>query len=325
MSQNPTTIIERTRQWQGRWRARAQAGRLAYFALFLTSFVWGTTWVASKIAVEGMHPLFFSALRQTIGGSIFLIFFIAIGKAVMPRGRQWGQLLLLSFLLFVASNGLTTWGIKYINSGLGAILGAVFPLVVAIIDWVSGHHSKPNSKAVLGLVLGFAGVAVIFYNHLADFLQPDFRFGILLSLTAAVTWALGTVATGRMEHGLNRYYALGLQMFMAGLMLLAISLISGVATPLTQVPAHSWQAMAYMVVFGSVLTFGALVYSLQHLPAAVASLYAYFNPMVAVVIGHYLLHEPWSWLLLVGGCITLQGVYLVNAAYKPEKKVSAPD
>lgn len=320
MSQNPTTAIERTRRWQGRWRARAQAGRLAYFALFLTSFVWGTTWVASKIAVEGMHPLFFSALRQTIGGSIFLVFFLVIGKAVLPRGKQWGQLLLLSFLLFVASNGLTTWGIKYINSGLGAILGAVFPLVVAIIDWVSGHHSKPNAKALLGLVLGFAGVAVIFYNHLSDFLEPNFRFGIILSLTAAVTWALGTVATGRMQHSLNRYYALGLQMFMAGIMLLIISLVSGVATPLSQVPAHAWQAMAYMVVFGSVLTFGALIYSLQHLPATVASLYAYFNPIVAVVAGHYLLHEPWSWLLLVGGCITLLGVYLVNVAYKPGKK-----
>jgi drug/metabolite transporter (DMT)-like permease len=322
MSLNPTTIIAYSRLKRRQFKQKAQSGSLAYFALFLTSFVWGTTWVASKIGIQGIHPLFFSAIRQTLGGSCFLLFFIIIGKAVWPTPRQWGQVFLLAIFLFVTSNGLTTWGIKYISSGLGAILGAIFPLVVAIIDWITGYHKKPNALAIIGLVLGFAGVAIIFYDHLEDFANPEFRFGILLSFTAAITWAIGTVITARTSNGLNRYYALGLQMFLAGTILFIISGIAGFSMPFSEVPANSWKALAYMVIMGSVITFGALLYSLQHLPTTIASLYAYFNPMVAVVAGHFILNEPWSLILLLGAIITVGGVFLVNYAYKREREIS---
>jgi len=316
MSLNPTTVIAFSRLKRRQFKQKARSGSLAYFALFLTSFVWGTTWVASKIGIQGIHPLFFSAIRQTLGGSCFLLFFLATGKAVLPSPRQWGQLIVLAFLLFVASNGLTTWGIKYISSGLGAILGATFPLIVALIDLVTGHHKKPSPLALAGLILGFAGVAVIFYDHLADFANPDFRFGIILSFIAACTWAVGTIITARGQTGLNRYYALGLQMFLAGVILFIISGLAGFSMPLSEVPAHSWKALTYMVILGSVVTFGAMLYTLQHLPTTIASLYAYFNPMVAVVAGHFILNEPWSLVLLIGAMVTILGVFLVNYAYR---------
>ncbi|HSK13172.1 MAG TPA: EamA family transporter [Phnomibacter sp.] len=316
MSLNPTSIIAYSRLKRLQLKRKARTGGLAYFALFLTSFVWGTTWVASKIGIQGIHPLFFSSIRQMIGGSCFLLFFLIIGKAVWPTRQQWGQMLVLAFFLFVTSNGLTTWGIKYIHSGLGAILGATFPLMVAIIEWAIGHHRKPGPLAMAGLLLGFAGVAIIFYEHLNDLMDPEFRFGILLSLTAAVTWAIGTVITARSTPTINRYYALGWQMFLAGAILFLISLASGLTMPVNEIPAHTWKALAYMVVLGSVITFGALLYSLQHLPTAVASLYAYFNPMVAVVAGHFILNEPWSLVLLMGALVTVAGVYLVNHAYR---------
>lgn len=316
MSLNPTTIVAYSRLKRLQLKRKARTGGLGYFALFLTSFVWGTTWVASKIGIQGIHPLFFSAIRQTIGGSCFLLFFLIIGKAVWPTPKQWGHILLMAILLFVASNGLTTWGIKYINSGLGAILGATFPLMVAIIEAFRGRNRRPTPLVFLGLLLGFGGVAVIFYNHLADFANPDFRFGITLSLIAAFTWAIGTVLTSGSQLALNRYYALGLQMFLAGLILYVISTLFGLSIPFQKIPAHSWKAMLYMVVMGSIITFGALIYSLQHLPSTVASLYAYFNPMVAVVFGHLLLNEPWSLILLLGAVITVTGVFVVNYAYK---------
>jgi drug/metabolite transporter (DMT)-like permease len=322
MSLNPTSIIAYTRLKRIRLRQKARSGSLAYFALFLTSFVWGTTWVASKIGIQGIHPLFFSAIRQLLGGSCFLLFFLVVGKAVWPTRKQFGQLLVLAFFLFVTSNGLTTWGIKYISSGLGAILGAIFPLVVAIIDWITGHHKKPSALAVGGLVLGFAGVAVIFYEHLEDFANPEFRFGILLSFTAAITWAIGSVITARSNPTLNRYYALGWQMFLAGSILFCISIFSGISMPFSEIPAHSWKALIYMVIMGSVITFMALLYSLQHLPTTVASLYAYFNPMVAVVAGHFILNEPWSLMLLIGALITVGGVFLVNYSYRRKGGVS---
>ncbi len=316
MSLNPTSIIAYTRLNRIRLKQKARSGSLAYFALFLTSFVWGTTWVASKIGIQGVHPLFFSAIRQALGGSCFLLFFLITGKAVLPNRKQFGYLLMMACLLFVSSNGLTTWGIKYISSGLGAILGATFPLMVAIIESLIGRGHKPSWLATAGLLLGFGGVAIIFYEHLEDFANPEFRFGILLSFLAAITWSIGTVVTARSNPHMNRYYALGWQMFLAGVILFIISAVSGISTPFSEVPAHTWKALGYMVTLGSIVTFGALIYSLQHLPAPVASLYAYFNPMVAVVAGHLILNEPWSLVLLLGAIVTIAGVFLVNYAYR---------
>jgi drug/metabolite transporter (DMT)-like permease len=316
MSLNPTSIIAYSRLKRLQLKRKARSGGLAYFALFLTSFVWGTTWVASKIGIQGIHPLFFSSIRQTLGGSCFLLFFLLIGKAHWPTRQQFGQLLLMAFFLFVASNGLTTWGIKYISSGLGAILGATFPLMVAIIEWLLRSSSKPSPIAVMGLLLGFGGVAIIFYEHLHDFANPEFRFGILLSFIAAITWAIGTVLTSRSKNTMNRYYALGWQMFLAGMVLALVSYAGDIAMPISEVPDNTWKALSYMVVMGSIITFGALIYSLEHLPTPVASLYAYFNPMVAVVAGHLILNEPWSFMLLVGALVTVAGVFLVNYAYR---------
>lgn len=290
---------------------------LPYFALMLTSLVWGTTWVASKIGIStGIHPLYFSAIRQLLGGLCYLLFFVLAGKAVWPTLSQWGYLLLMAGLLFVSSNGLTTWGIKYINSGLGAIIGAIFPLFVAIIDWLRGSRDKPNILATIGLIFGFAGVAIIFYEHIADFANADFASGIGLSLIAAFTWAIGTVVTTNKTVHLNRYYSLGWQMFLAGVVLSFISSAAGVATPLQEIPAKTWYTLAYMVTFGSIITFGAFIYSLQHLPTTLASVYAYINPMVAVVLGHFILGESWSMFLLMGALVTVFGVYMVNTAYK---------
>jgi drug/metabolite transporter (DMT)-like permease len=92
--------------------------------------------------------------------------------------------------------------------------------------------------------------------------------------------------------------------------------------PFSEIPAHSWKALIYMVIMGSVITFMALLYSLQHLPTTVASLYAYFNPMVAVVAGHFILNEPWSLMLLIGALITVGGVFLVNYSYRRKGGVS---
>jgi drug/metabolite transporter (DMT)-like permease len=241
---------------------------------------------------------------------------LAIGKATWPTAKEWRYLFLMAILLFVSSNGLTTWGIKYINSGLGSIIGAIFPLFVAIIDWARGSNNRPNALANAGLVLGFAGVAIIFYEHVADFAQADFAFGISLSFIATLTWAIGTVITTNSSATINRYYSLGWQMFIAGVILACISSAAGWAIPVQQIPVRAWYALAYMVVFGSIITFGAFIYSLQHLPTSLASVYAYINPMVAVVLGHFILGEQWSLFLLVGALVTVFGVYLVNTGFK---------
>ena len=288
----------------------------AYFALFITSFVWGTTWVVSKIGVGLIHPVFFSGIRQTCGGALFLLYFIISGKAVWPNLKEWGNILLMSLLLFLLSNGLTVWSMKYLNSGLGAILGAIFPLFVAIIDWIIGDKDRPNWVSVVGLLLGFGGVAIIFSNHFQDFFNSSFRTGILLSLFATLFWAIGTVVTTRNTIKLNRYYSLGWQMFISGIIMFVIAQIKGWSIPFAEVPLKAYACIAYMVVFGSIIAFAAFIYTITHLPTTLASIYAYLNPIVAVLLGHLILKEELSITLGIGALVTLAGVYLVNRGYK---------
>lgn len=288
----------------------------AYFALFLTSFVWGTTWIVSKLGIQGVHPLFYSGIRQTLAGICFLSFFIVTKKATMPTGKEFLYLIGMALLLFVISNAMTVWSVKYLNSGLGAILGAVFPLWVAIIEWIIGGKNRPNMLSVIGLLLGLAGVTIIFYEHLSDFYNPDFVTGVLLQLVATLAWAVGTVFMGRRTIRLDRYYSLGWQMLLAGVLLNIICVIGGFGIPLSSVPSHTWLSIGYMILFGSIITFSALLYTLQHLPSTLASVYAYINPIVAVVLGHFILKEAWSLWLLFGSLVTLLGVYLVNRGFK---------
>src|SRR5690349_19473256 len=130
----------------------------AYLALFLTSIIWGTTWVVSKVGFStGIHPLFFAAIRQTIAGACFLLFFIITKKATWLTLRQWAYVVLMGILLFVISNAFTIWGIQHINSGLGAIIGALFPIFVTLINWLIGSKNNPNLMSTIGLILGLMG------------------------------------------------------------------------------------------------------------------------------------------------------------------------
>ena len=170
----------------------------ALIALAWVCFFWGTTWIASKVGVSNMPAIQLCAIRQMLGGSLYLLFFI-ITKHPWPKGKQWGTIIMLSFLNFMLSNGLSTWGVQYISSGLGAIIGAIFPLWIVIITLFGG--GRLPQKALLGMVMGFGGVCIIFYDHLKDFLNADFSFGIVLSVIATISWAFGTLYTKK--HAAN--------------------------------------------------------------------------------------------------------------------------
>ena len=208
----------------------------ALFALAVVSVVWGTTWLASKEGVKHMPALEMAGIRQLLGGSIYLTFFFYKGVP-WPKGKDIVPLLILSMLNFVLSNGLSTWGVKYISAGLGSIIGAIFPLWMVIIGLFSGKEKTPR-KAVLGLVLGFTGVCVIFYDHLQDFLNPDFRFGILLSIIATWTWAFGSLYTKKHANSFNPYFGLGFQMVVAGATLFFMSTFDPAFIPIPRIPVQ---------------------------------------------------------------------------------------
>jgi drug/metabolite transporter (DMT)-like permease len=200
--------------------------------------------------------------------------------------------------------------VKYISAGLGSIIGSIFPLWLVIIGLFSKERLKP--AAVAGLLLGFAGICVIFYEHLGDFINAKFRFGIFLSIASTWSWAFGTIYTKKHAVHFNPYFGLGLQMVISGILVTGTSYLTGKAIPLTSIPWQSWAAIGYLVAFGSVFSFIAYIYALQYLPTQQASLYAYINPIVAVFLGWLIFGEVLTPFIVVGVLITLYGVSLVN-------------
>lgn len=263
-----------------------------------------------------MPALQLAAIRQFIGGSLYLAFFI-FKKTPWPKGIQWKSILILSLLNFVLSNGLSTWGVKYISSGLGAIIGAMVPLWIAIISIFKGE--RITRLAVLGIVICFGGVCVIFYEHLMDFLQPNFQFGILLSIAATITWAFGTLYTKKKAASFNPYFSLGLQMFISSIFLFAFVGATSTSIPMSEIPSNSWWPIAYLVIFGSVFTFIAFIYALQNLPTELSSVYSYINPIVAVILGAFVFDEPLTIAIAFGGSITLLGLYTINYAMRKKR------
>jgi drug/metabolite transporter (DMT)-like permease len=282
----------------------------AFISLLLVCFFWGTTWVASKEAVSHMPALQMAGLRQFFGGTLYILFFLLKG-AKFPTGKEWRTILVLGFLNFTLSNGLSTWGVKFISAGLGSIIGAIFPLWLVIIGLFAAH-TKLNKKTIIGLLIGFAGICIIFYEHLNDFFIGDFRFGIFLSLAATWSWAFGTLYTKKHAASFNPYFSLGLQMLISGIALIGISHISNNALPYKEIPWQSWAGIAYLVIFGSVISFIAYLYALQNLPTEQVSIYAYINPIVAVLLGWMLFGEVLTSFIIAGVLVTLYGVYLVN-------------
>jgi drug/metabolite transporter (DMT)-like permease len=307
----------------------------AIFALALVCFFWGTTWIASKEGVKHMPALQMAGIRQLIAGIIYVGFFLWKG-ATFPTKKEWAPILVLSFLNFIMSNGLSTWGVKYISAGLGSIMGAIFPLWLVIIGLFAAKDKIPQ-KAILGLLLGFGGVCIVFYEHLADFGNADFTFGIILSLIATWTWAFATLYTKKQAASFNPYFSLGLQMVISGVALIGTTKIGsmitvhdakGVAKPfldfisITSIPWQSWAAIGYLIIFGSLVAFICYLYALQNLPTEQTSIYAYINPIVAVLCGWLIFNEHVTIFIVIGGVVTLLGVYLVNQAFR---KIPPPE
>ena len=288
-------------------------------ALCWVSFFWGTTWIASKEGVKHMPALQLVAIRQFLGGFLYISFFL-FKKAPWPKGKQWKTIIILSILNFMLSNALSTWGVKYISSGLGAIIGAIVPLWIVIITFFRGERLSRIS--VVGLIVSFSGVCVIFYDHLHDFLIPNFRFGIIISIISTLTWAFGTLYTKKKAATFNPYFSLGIQMFLSSILLFAYTGATGTSVNLSAIPALSWWSIGYLVIFGSILTFIAFIYALQNLPAEINSVYSYINPIVAVLLGALIFGEALNAAIAIGGAVTLFGLYMVNYSLRKARKTS---
>jgi drug/metabolite transporter (DMT)-like permease len=292
--------------------------RKAYLALLVVCIVWGVSWVGTKEAVRDMPPIQMVGIRQVIAGLCYVLFFIFRGSA-LPKGREWKPILLLSLLNFMISNGLATWGVKLTTAGVSAILGAIFPLWLVLILTLKGGNKIPF-MAWLGILLGFGGICIVFYDHLVELFEPGFRYGVILGLVAALSWAFGTIYTNEYATDFNPYHSIGWQMLISGITLNLIATITGNVIPVTEIKLYTWGAIGFLVIVSSIIAFVAYLYALQKLPTGLVSLYAYINPIVAVFTGSLFIKERVTLMLIIGAVITLSGVYIVNMSLRKHRE-----
>ena len=287
-----------------------------YLALCITSIVWGTTWVASKIGVAEIPALQMAYIRQFFGGACFVVFFMLYKKLPLPTGKQFIWLVIMALLMFVVANGMSTWSLKFIPTGLSALIGALYPLSVVIIEMVFFKSRNMTVLTFLGLMLGITGIGIVFYENAFHDRPEGFFFGITLSVVAMLSWSVGTIIITRNKLKINPYYATGWQMLISSFILLIIAETTQPTVPLSSISITVWEVIIYLVLAGSLLAFIAFIYSMKKLPAAVSSLYAYINPLVAMVTAAIILNEKLTMNILWGAIVTLAGVFLVNYSIK---------
>jgi drug/metabolite transporter (DMT)-like permease len=289
-----------------------------YIALALVSFFWGTTYIASKIGTKHMPGIFVAGVRQFTSGSLMVGFFLLRGYK-LPSWSDIKKIAVQGLFLLCLANGLLTWALEYLSSGLAAIIAALVPLFVALFSIWFGKSARITQWMLVGLLIGFAGVVAIFYDYIGQMQNRSFVFGVVLALLSVVSWSYGTVYTATRKVSADLLMVTGLQMLTAGVILLPVCLLTGKYVNLIDAGEHAWYALAYLVVFGSFIGYSAYVVAINKLPATLVSIYAYINPIVAVLFGWLLLGERMNAHMISGTVITIAGVWLVNREFKKQQ------
>jgi drug/metabolite transporter (DMT)-like permease len=277
---------------------------LSFFAIYV---LWGTTFLAIRIAVEEIPPLLAAGARFFIAGVVLYGFMRAKGEA-KPTLIQWRSLTIMALLMFVAEYGPLFWAEKYVPSGVVSVLAATLPIITLILEMLILRQQRMRPMLALAVLIGFSGVAVLLMpggtQHIA--LIP-----CLAILAGATTWSLGAVLTRSMELPRSRPTTAGAAMMVGGAMLLALSAGFGEMHPFPHVSTRAVLAMLYLIIFGSLLAFTAFVWLLGHMPATRVSSHAYVNPIVAVALGYFAAGEIITWRIIGGSLLVLVSVFLI--------------
>lgn len=291
----------------------------AYIALCATSIIWGTTWVAMKYTIKGIPPFQLASLRHIVSGSIFVLFFLIIKKEKIPTLQQFKKLFVLGMITFVLANALSTWSLKYISSGLGALTGALYPLSVVLIEYFFFKNKNINKITVAGIALGVSGIALVFYKNAFAATSSNYFLGLLLALIAMLSWSCASVLISRKFIKMNSYYSMGWQMLLSFLACLVLSFCFEKPVSLFAIPHQSIVGLIYLIVAGSLVAMMAFMYTMKHLSPTIAVMYAYVNPIVAMITGAIMLKEHLTLVIIIGSLITLTGVFLVNYSFKKKE------
>jgi drug/metabolite transporter (DMT)-like permease len=287
---------------------------LAYLALAAVCIIWGTTYLAIRIVVEDFPPFLFSGARQIIAGALLLLFMFTFGKQKLPSRKILAKQALGGFLMMTLGNGLVAWAEVHIPSGIAAILCSLMPIWVIVINLSVDKNEKPTLPIIVGVALGLLGIILIFGQNLGDLSNAHYLTGIFMILLATLGWASGSVWIKKQNVDTNPFVNAGLQMLFGGVFMLPISLAVDDLSNLYW-STNAFYAALYLVVFGSIIAYTCYSYAIRKLPMTIVSMYAYINPLVAVVLGWLVLDEVLNVRIVLAMCITVAGIYIVNRGY----------
>ena len=288
--------------------------RFTYGAAFaMLCGIWGSTWLAIKIGLEGAPPFLSAALRFVVA-SVTLLALSALFRSKLPRGRvEWSLVAFYGILLFTVDYGLIYWGEgNGVGSGLSAILFATYPFQTAVAAHVLLPKERLTAQKLAGIALGFGGVLVIFRGQLVT--TSDIAIPMLAIVVAATCAAIASVAVKRWGHDADPVSFNGIAMGTGALGLAGASLLAGERWAAPSWPAGGG-AILYLAFAGSVVTFVTFLWLLKRIEATSLSYIAFVTPIVAVFLGYVARNEVLDVLVLVGAGITLAGIWLSTSKW----------
>jgi drug/metabolite transporter (DMT)-like permease len=280
-------------------------------AFVLLTLIWGTTWAAIRLGLEGIPPLTGVALRFGIAGSLLLALVWRLGVRFRWSRAELGLWAVNGLLSFTASYTIVYWAEQHIPSGLAAVLFATYPLLVAVIAHFALPAERLGWRAAGGILLGLAGVAVIFSDDLRLLGGANVREVALVMMLSPLVSALATVAVKRWGAGIHPLSLTAVPMLLTATIVGVLAFVfERQATVVFDL--RSVGALLYLAVLGSAVTFNVYYWMLAHAPATRVALIAYTIPIVAVVVGALLFQEPIRPRVVMGGVLVLFGVAIVN-------------
>ncbi len=280
-------------------------------ALVIVYVIWGSTYLAIRVVVQTMPPLLSGGVRHLVAALIiFGLLALTRGSGALRLSRtEWIGAGLVGLALLLGGNGLVMLGERSVPSGLAALIIANVPLWVVLLRRIFGERISLGT--IIGVVVGFAGVAVLIVS---EGISGDVdAVGMLMLVGAALSWAIGSYFSKRLDLPRDPLASTGAQMLVGGASLIAAGVLIGEpgSFAIEDFSTASLLSLGYLVTFGSVLAYTAYTWSLQHAPVSRVATYAYVNPIVAIVLGALVLNESIHPTMLIGAAMIVVSVALV--------------
>lgn len=288
------------------------------FSLIIAAFaavylIWGSTYLGIRLAIDSIPPLLMAGSRFVIaGGALYLV--MRMRGAPRPDWDHWRGSIIIGGLLLMAGNGGVCWAQQTVPSGVAALIVASVPLWIMLVDWLRPQGLRPTRRVVAGLVIGMTGVAVIILGRGELGQRVVEPMAALVLVGANICWALGSIYARHARKPSSALLGVAMQMLCGGGLQLLLGLILGEAQDLNLAaitPTSAW-AFVYLTLIGSLVGFTAYIWLLQVSTPARVSTHAYVNPLVAVLLGSWFLHEPISQNVIIAGALVLFSVILIT-------------